>query len=969
MSSRSLVISLLLLALATLIQEVHAYLTYETQHFTIYYEESVSVSYVESVAKYLEKYYSLYSSLGLRLAKPCSAKYIVYVKPISGEGGYAHAKILYDPDTGQITSLCVDYLIISSNLRGDLVEFVVAHELAHVVEYAYMRYVTIAEAYSTGPPYSAWYIEGIADALALIYDRCGTVSYLYYMYDSLYSRNPYELRPYTVDPYAYSVFFYWLIRVREMNLQRLLENTFSSRNVVNKWLDEAYIEFLLSFYHGVTLCGSRIVPHMVTVYLGEDSRARDLTASLDGYSALYIRITVEKPGIVTVVTTPSLVSNIKLESPVTVRRSLTLVLVNPWYDEVEAHIHIWYTPLLSVKILKAVLSLDNMTLTMRFRVIVEGEELASGTVYVNATPVRVRDGVGVVSLRTPRLGALRLIFRYNNYQDVVTVRAESPTVLNYPREIPMLSNSIEKLNITLTNRGDVELTCRTSLSASAPVRLLEPRALTLKPGEVKTVTLVMLAGNITKPVLLYLNICLVGLQIESIPARLVIENITLNIVNNTGIALIRVQEKLLKIKLHDVETLPYSFNFTVRLSKVIITRNITVSKPVVKLHVNSSVVLVKHSVEISLTIRGTSYRNCSIVTLAHIGDRSSLVKISDRRSLLLKLTFSPTREGKYVIPVSIAGIYSSNITLYAVKITHTQLTGHDVQVGTRQKIRLVLEYSPAQVNVTVTLTLSGCINMTVILEGNRGDLRWSKILEFDHVCELNLELNVLGRLYRWRIAWTKIEIIPILHTFRVINGTPVLVQGSCISFNLLYANNMSRIKHAHTWITAKPRAQIYTTNKTVCFLKPGKYTVQANFTHDDIWGEYRADIIVVPQFVPELYNMATSIPRVNKTEIMHLLDRYVYSLDFSTLKDFYSGLKAYFTQNTLDYIGQLLKLTVMNSLLETGNYKSFLQLTHILTLTPIISALIPTCIVAAIITRITVLKRRRQKRSACLSVV
>ncbi len=964
-----LAVPLLLLLLLVVAQEAHAYLTYETQHFVIYYEEGISLTYVEDVAKYLEKYYLLYSSLGLKLASPCSTKYVVYVKSISGEGGYAHARILYNPDTGQITSLCVDYLIISSNLRGDLVEFVIAHELAHVVEYAYMRYVTIAEAYSTGPPYSTWYIEGIADALALIYDKCGTTNYLYYMYNSLYRTNPYKLRPYTVNPYAYSVFFYWLVKVRKISLQDLLENTFSSRKVVNKWLNLAYIEFLLNFYHGVTLCESRIAPHIETVYLSKDNPVRDFTVSLDGYSALYIHILVEKPGIVIVTATPSLTSNIKLRSPVTVQRSLTLVLVNPRYDRVEAHIHIRYIPLLSVKILRAVLSLDNMTLTVRFRVIIEGEELVSGTVYVNDTPTRIKDGVGVVSLRAPRLGALRLIFRYDDYRDIVTLRVELPLVLNYPQEIPMLSNSIEKLNVTLINRGNIELTCSLRLRANAPVRLLEPRALALKPGKAETVTLVMLVGNITKTVLLNLNICLVRLQIKSTPVRLVIENITLNLVNNTGIALIRVQRKLLKIKLLGVEALPYSFNFTVRLGKAIIMRNITVPKPLVRIHVNSNVVLVEHSIEISLVIRGATHRNCSIVTLAQIGNKSSLVKISDNRSLLLELTFSPTREGKYVIPISIAGIYSSNITLYAVKITHIQLTGHDIQVGTRQRVGVRLEYSPPQVNVTATLTLSGCMNTTVILEGKRGNLSWNKTLKFNHVCELKIELNILGHLYRWRIAWTKIKIIPMLHTFRIINDTPVVTQGSCISFNLLYANNMSRIKHAHTWIIARPRAQIYTTNKTVCFLKPGKYTVQANSTHDDIWGEYRADIIVVPQFVPELYNMANSIPKINKTKITHLLDKYVYSLDFSTLKDFYSGLKAYFTQNTLDYIGQLLKLTVMNSLLETGNYKSFLQLTHILTLTPIISALIPICIVAAIITRIITLKRRRQKRSVCLSVV
>jgi hypothetical protein len=94
-------------------------------HFVIYDLAGAGQTYDQELDNYLEQAYSLYTSLGMKMAPPCNGtQYIVYVvSSLPGpETGVTEWYYTYNPGNGQVISACIGYINISAGLSTQWLE-------------------------------------------------------------------------------------------------------------------------------------------------------------------------------------------------------------------------------------------------------------------------------------------------------------------------------------------------------------------------------------------------------------------------------------------------------------------------------------------------------------------------------------------------------------------------------------------------------------------------------------------------------------------------------------------------------------------------------------------------------------------------------------------------------------------------------------------------------------------------------
>ena len=121
--------------------------------------------------------------------------------------------------------------------------------------------------------------------------------------------NQYEYDPYDyygkpiINMYYYSAFIYWLIS-NGIGPATIEANVFAGDSVVNSWLDNYYVQYLLSIVHGQDLCGTTYTPTFQTISIGGNTYT--FTASLQGLSAQYYELQLPASGSIEISTSGAL---------------------------------------------------------------------------------------------------------------------------------------------------------------------------------------------------------------------------------------------------------------------------------------------------------------------------------------------------------------------------------------------------------------------------------------------------------------------------------------------------------------------------------------------------------------------------------------------------------------------------------------------------------------------------------------
>jgi len=446
-------------------------LTIETAHFVVVNKTNVGEYYMRAIATYLEEAYSTYKAMGLDFAPPCEGnKYQVYVVYTGDFGGRTYYRYWYYTDTGIVTRTCVERIEFAHNVSSWYIRPTAFHEMAHVAEYAYYRYASIASK-------NSWVKESRARAMEIRYG--GASCYYAFFERELYRRNPFsfelpssgKLPP---EPYDYYPFFYWLLD--RMSPVEVTQNALGGRDY--SWVEGQYVEYLKAIAKGQRLCNNTVSPRYEELDLRGGGTA-SVKLSLDGLSAAYYRVFVPR-GAEVKIDAPGLALNLasgrwfKVEN-----RALLLALVNPSKSaaSVEASISVWAN--LTVRLASATYMVDSGIL--KFRLFVTyGEDAVNGTVAVNGTRLRAFGGYVEGQAAVPGPGSYTLSVAYGNATAVVRLKVATPEIA-VPPMLYLSNSSRGLLKIAVYNPGDVDV--ETSLSVTARGLSFDyPRRLVLKPG-------------------------------------------------------------------------------------------------------------------------------------------------------------------------------------------------------------------------------------------------------------------------------------------------------------------------------------------------------------------------------------------------------------------------------------------------------------------------------------------------------
>jgi len=446
-------------------------LTIETAHFVVVNKTTVTEEYMHTIATYLEEAYSTYKAMGLDFALPCEGnKYQVYVVYTGDFGARTYYRYWYYTDTGIVTRTCIERVEFAHNVSSWYIRPTAFHEMAHVAEYAYYRYVSIASK-------NSWVKESRARAMEIRYG--GAPCYYAFFEKELYRRDPFSFelppsgRP-PSEPYDYYPFFYWLLD--RMSPVEVTRNAFGGRDY--SWVEGQYVEYLKAIAKGQRLCNDTVFPRYEELDLRGGGTAK-IRLSLDGLSAAYYRVSVPR-GAEVKIDAPGLALNLasgrwfKVEN-----RTLLLALVNPSKSAASVAVVISVRANLTVRLTSATYVADGGVLKFRLSV-AYGEDAVNGTVAVNGTRLRAFGGYVEGQAAVPGPGPYVLKVVYGNATAVVSLTAAVPKVMAPP--VLYLSNSSRGLlKIAVYNPGDVDVETPLSVSAGG-LSFDYPRRLVLKPG-------------------------------------------------------------------------------------------------------------------------------------------------------------------------------------------------------------------------------------------------------------------------------------------------------------------------------------------------------------------------------------------------------------------------------------------------------------------------------------------------------
>ncbi|MCS7105047.1 MAG: hypothetical protein NZ954_05720 [Thermofilaceae archaeon] len=450
--------------------------TYVSQNFEVYDRSGAGVAYAQTVSRAFEEILSLLSSRGVSLASPCSSsRYVVNVVEFRGqEKGYTRSQYMADRD-GRVVSSCVLWINVSKGLSEVLLKRVASHELLHVAQAHYIRYITIVNAYP-------WYVEASAEGMtSSLLSSCSWEGQ-YFQY-TLYSYNPYSFSGSDQRCYALSAFYHWILSTGYATMPEALSNSFSGDVVEQPWVNSAYVSFLLSLAKGMIACGTSYQPQFTKVYLPRGSWSAQVT--LNGLSAVYYRIELPSPGPVIIQAPRDLESNLALNQPFTTSNTtLLFALVNPSLATRVADVTVSFEPPLEARIVSGLYDAWNRTLTLKIYVTYSGQPV-TGTIFVSGLPAAAYQGYAVVTFKEIVWEDYSIEVSYAEKRTTVSVNLRKPSV-DIETETPLYisRNSSGEIVVRLRNNGNVNVKTEVSLSPSAYINstIVQVEA---KPGETK----------------------------------------------------------------------------------------------------------------------------------------------------------------------------------------------------------------------------------------------------------------------------------------------------------------------------------------------------------------------------------------------------------------------------------------------------------------------------------------------------
>ncbi|WP_054849396.1 hypothetical protein [Vulcanisaeta sp. JCM 14467] len=480
---RYIIIALIIMIIIPLAVKAQAPAVNST-HFVIYDLANAGQAYDQELDNYLEQGYSTYTGLGMKMAPPCSGnQYTVYVvsqAEQASEAGVTEWYYEYNPSTGQIINACIVEINISAGLNQEWLEHTAYHELVHVSQLAYLQYTTMPQNYP-------WYIEADAEGTASYYTNQCPIAQDYFQYNQ-YEYDPYDYsgKP-IINMYYYSAFIYWLV-ANGIEPATIEQNVFAGSAIVNSWLDNYYIQYLLSIVHGQDLCGTTYYPSFQTISVSGNTYS--FSISLQGLSAEYYEVQLPATGTIEITASGgSVISNIELNSAFSVTNTtLYMAVVNPTTNSETVTLTISYTPGMMVKIVSGTYNVMRGSLTLELYV-TYGTAPVTGTIYVNGTAISASNGYASITLTGITWGTYTVNVTYDNSAALAQVTLTQPTIsLITSSTLYLTSDSFGYLVFSINNPNNVILITDVIVSSPpSPTNPFKPM-IYFQPGN-ETVTL------------------------------------------------------------------------------------------------------------------------------------------------------------------------------------------------------------------------------------------------------------------------------------------------------------------------------------------------------------------------------------------------------------------------------------------------------------------------------------------------
>lgn len=454
--------------------------TYSSTHFDVYDKAGAGAAYAQSVASALESAYSSLDNSGSSLAPSCSGpRYNVTIVSLSGEGGEVRTSFIYDSSSGAIKSACVSYILIAPGLSDSTLRHVAFHEMVHVSQASYYRYVSVVQSYP-------WYVEASAEGISSsLSGVCGwEPSYFSY---SLYSASPYGYSDGSSQCYAYGAFYYWLISSGTASVPGALSGSLSGSSANSDWVNSNYVSYLIALAKGVSVCGRTYYPGYQAVTLSSGSWSAQVT--LSGLSASYYKFSLPGSGVVIISVSGNARSNLLLNQPFHVSNSsLILALANPSTSSSTFQVSVRFSPSLLARVTGGVYNPLTGTISLQLYVTYADQPI-TGTVTVNGVSVQASDGQATVTLSNVSWGTLHLAISYSGESTSLDVALSKPSISLATRTpLYLTSSGYGSIVLAVTNPNQVSIETLASasppLSGGTPILIFQEqrRKVSIPPG-------------------------------------------------------------------------------------------------------------------------------------------------------------------------------------------------------------------------------------------------------------------------------------------------------------------------------------------------------------------------------------------------------------------------------------------------------------------------------------------------------
>jgi hypothetical protein len=284
--------------------------------------------------------------------------------------------------------------------------------------------------------------------------------------------------------YYYSAFIYWLIS-NGIGPATIEANVFAGDSVVNSWLDNYYMQYLLSIVHGQDLCGTTYTPTFQTISIGGNTYT--FTVSLQGLSAQYYELQLPASGSIEISTSGGIVdSNIQLNTTIsTSNTTLYVALVNPTTSSETITVTISYTPGIVAEVLYGTYDVLNETLSLKLY-ITYGTTPISGDLYVNGTIVAASNGYAKAVLTGITWGTYTINITYNGESTLLAITLQQPSMnLLTQSTLYLTSNSFGYLVLSVNNpNNNIAIITNVQVSSPpSPINIYKPMIYFEPPNE------------------------------------------------------------------------------------------------------------------------------------------------------------------------------------------------------------------------------------------------------------------------------------------------------------------------------------------------------------------------------------------------------------------------------------------------------------------------------------------------------